>query len=137
LTPDGVFSRTYIDIAGRSAEGDFATSQGAPPDQLPAAKDFLAAYEAAGYRDPAEAFGLYAYDATNVVIEALSRILPGRERIDDALRDQLRHAIQDIKLEGITGRIAFDEFGDTTTRILTVYKVEGTHWTPQKTAEFQ
>ena len=137
LTPDGVFSRTYIEIARQSAEGDYATAQGAPPDQLPAAKDFSAAYEAAGYRDPAEAFGLYTYDATNVVIEAMSRILPGQDRIDDALKDQLRQTIQGIQVDGITGRIAFDDFGDTTTRILTVYKVEAGQWKPQKTADFK
>ena len=136
LTPDGVFSRTYIDIAHQSAEGDYATSQGAPPDQLPAAKDFFAAYDAAGYRDPPEAFGLHAFDATNVVIEALARILPGQNQIDDAQKDRLRQTIQDLQLDGITGRIAFDEYGDTKTRILTVYKVEGAQWRPQKTAAF-
>ncbi|HEV3363721.1 MAG TPA: branched-chain amino acid ABC transporter substrate-binding protein [Acidimicrobiia bacterium] len=137
MSGDGVYSATYIGIAGRAAEGDYATSQGAPPDRLPAAKDFFAAYKAAGYPEPAEAFGPYAYDAANVIIEALAKVLPGQDEIDDPLRQRLRQAVQDINLAGVTGTVAFDEFGDTTTRVLTVYKVQSGAWIPQKTADFK
>jgi branched-chain amino acid transport system substrate-binding protein len=137
MSGDGVYSDTYIRIAGPAAEGDFATSQGAPPDRLPAAKDFFAAYQAAGYPDPAEAFGPYAYDAANVIIEALAAVLPGHDKIDDPLRERLRQAVQDIHVDGITGTVAFDEFGDTTTRVLTVYKVHAGAWVPQTTAAFK
>jgi branched-chain amino acid transport system substrate-binding protein len=45
--------------------------------------------------------------------------------------------VQDVGIDGVTGRVTFDEFGDTTTRILTVYKIDGQAWKPQKTDEFK
>ncbi|HVW33618.1 MAG TPA: branched-chain amino acid ABC transporter substrate-binding protein [Acidimicrobiia bacterium] len=134
---DGIFDKTYIDVAKQAGEGDYATSVGAPTDQLATAKAFVDAYNAAGYADPYSAYGAYAYDAANVIIEALSKVLPGQDKIDDALRVKFRQALQDVGIDGVTGRVAFDEFGDTTTRILTVYKVDGQAWKPQKTEEFK
>jgi branched-chain amino acid transport system substrate-binding protein len=124
-------------VAKEAGEGDFATSVGAPTDQLPTAKAFVDAYKAAGYADPYSAYGAYAYDAANAIIEALSKVLPDQNRVDDALRPKFRQAVQDGSIDGVTGRVAFDEFGDTTTRILTVYKVDGGAWKPQKTEEFK
>jgi branched-chain amino acid transport system substrate-binding protein len=134
---DGIFDKTYIDVAKEAGEGDFATSVGAPTDQLPTAKAFVDAYKAAGYADPYSAYGAYAYDAANAIIGALSKVLPGQSKIDDALRPKFRQAVQDGSIDGVTGKVAFDEFGDTTTRILTVYKVDGGAWKPQKTEEFK
>jgi branched-chain amino acid transport system substrate-binding protein len=134
---DGIFDKTYIDVAKQAGEGDFATSVGAPTDQLPTAKAFVDAYKAAGYADPYSAYGAYAYDAANAIIEALSKVLPDQSKIDDALRVKFRQALQDGSIDGVTGKVAFDQFGDTTTRILTVYKVDGGVWKPQKTEEFK
>ena len=33
-----------------------------------------------------------------------------------------------VAFDGVTGKVAFDEFGDTTTKVLTVYKVKGGKW---------
>ena len=40
-----------------------------------------------------------------------------------------------VSFDGATGQVAFDEFGDTTTKVLTVYKVEGGKWVADKTGE--
>ena len=45
-------------------------------------------------------------------------------------------AVGSTNLQGVTGSVAFDEFGDTTNRVLTVYKVAGGAWKPEKTASF-
>ena len=37
----------------------------------------------------------------------------------------------------IRDRVAFDEFGDTTSKILTVYKVDAGKWIPAKTDTFK
>ncbi len=134
---DGIFDKTYIDVAKQAGEGDFATSVGAPTEQLPTAKAFVDAYAAARYPDPYSAYGAYAYDAANVIIEGLSKALPDQGKIDDALRAKFRQAVQDGSIDGVTGKVSFDQFGDTTTRILTVYKVDGGAWKPQKTEEFK
>jgi branched-chain amino acid transport system substrate-binding protein len=134
---DGIYSGTYITVAKQAGEGDLATSVGAPTDKLPAAKSFVDAYQAAGYADPYEAYGAYAYDAASVIINALAKVLPDESKITDELRPKLRQAVQDGVIDGVTGKVGFDQFGDTTTRVLTVYKVENQAWKPQETKEFQ
>jgi branched-chain amino acid transport system substrate-binding protein len=134
---DGIFSGTYITVAKAAGEGDFATSVGAPTDKLPSAKAFVDAYSAAGYADPYEAYGAYAFDAANVIISALAKVLADADEIDDEVRVKFRQAVQDGSVDGVTGKVAFDQFGDTTTRVLTVYKVEGGAWKPQETKAFE
>ena len=134
---DGIFDATFIQNAGPSANGDLATSVGAPPEKLDSAKKFIEDYEAANYSEPYSAYGPQAYDAANVIIDALEEVLEGKDAIDDAVRQELIEAIQDTDLSGVTGDVSFDEFGDTTTRLLTVYKVEGGAWKDVETGEFQ
>jgi branched-chain amino acid transport system substrate-binding protein len=134
---DGIFDPTYINVAKQGSEGDFATSVGAPTEQLPTAQSFIDAYKAAGYADPYSAYGAYAYDAANAIIAALAKVLPDKDSIGDEVRTELRQAVQDGSIDGVTGKVAFDQFGDTTTRILTVYKVDAGAWKPQETKEFQ
>ena len=42
-------------------------------------------------------------------------------------------AMGSVKFDGATGPVAFDQYGDTTTKELTVYKVEGGKWAADKT----
>ena len=72
---DGIYSGEYIKLAGATADGDLATSVGAPTDTLPSATAFVEAYNAGGYSEPYEAYGAYAYDAANSIINAL-KVVP-------------------------------------------------------------
>jgi branched-chain amino acid transport system substrate-binding protein len=135
-----ILDPAYVTLAKDAAVGDFATSVGAATEQLPTARPFVAAYKAAGYVDPADVYGAYAYDAANAVIAALAKVLPGEPRVTDALRPRLRQALQDGALDGATGRVAFDRFGDRTTGPLTVYEVRkpspgAIAWTPKETQQ--
>ena len=83
----------------------------------------------------------YLHEA-NAVIAALTKVLPGQGKLTDEVRVKLRQAVQDGTVDGVTGKVAFDRFGDRTTRVLTVYQVEkdasGTlAWKPKETKEFQ
>lgn len=133
---DGIVDKTYVSVAGQSAEGDYATNVGAPPEQLPSAKGFIDAYKAAGYKDAFSAYGPLSYDAGQVVVNALAKVLPGKTAIDDSVRKAVIAAIQGTTLEGVTGKVAFDQFGDTVTKVLTMYKVAGGDFKPEKTGEF-
>jgi branched-chain amino acid transport system substrate-binding protein len=140
---DGVYSSKYFETAGDAAIGDLVTSVGAPTDELDSAKDFVTAYNADPElkKDPYEAYGAYAYDAANVIIKAMSTVLPSAKAIDDATRTKLIDAVQHVSIDGVTGKVAFDKFGDTTTKILTVYKGEKSadklEWKAAKTDEFK
>ena len=129
---DGLKSEQYFALAGSTAEGDLSTSVGAPPETLDSAKQFLTDYEAAGFADPYEAYGAYAYDAANAIIEGLKVSLPSAEDAESA-RQATVEAISGVSLQGATGEVSFDEFGDATAKVLTVYKVEGDKWVADKT----
>ncbi|MDP8961392.1 MAG: branched-chain amino acid ABC transporter substrate-binding protein [Actinomycetota bacterium] len=132
---DGIYDPTYVQTAGPAAEGDLATSIGAPIRTLPSGQEFVAAYEEAGYTDDFGAFGAYAYDAANVIIEALAKVLPETDQISDSTRQAVVDAVAQTDLSGVTGPVRFDSFGDTTTKVITVYRVSGGTWQPVKTGE--
>lgn len=119
---DGIYDDTFFETGGEGTIGDFATSVGAPLTELDSAADFIEAYDAAGFDDPPSAYGGYAYDAANVIIEALTEAVSEDADIT-TIRTDLIEAIQGVEIDGVTGPVAFDELGDTTTKVLTVYKV--------------
>ncbi|WP_421008356.1 branched-chain amino acid ABC transporter substrate-binding protein [Janibacter sp. G349] len=133
---DGIFSPEFIKLAGKGSDGDLATSVGAPTESLDAGKKFLDDYEKAGYSDPAEAYGAYAYDAGQSIIEALKVSLKDADTVEDA-RQATIDAMKDVSFDGVTGKVAFDEYGDNTTRVLTAYEVKGGKWTDVNTEEFK
>ncbi len=131
---DGIYSGKYIENGG--VEGDLATSVGAPTESLESAKAFVDAYKAAGYKEPYEAYGAYAYDAANVIIEALKVTLKDKTEVNEEVRQATIDQVGKVSISGVTGQVAFDQFGDTTTKVLTVYTVEKKAWVAKKTAEF-
>lgn len=124
---DGIFDPTFIELAGSGSDGDLATSVGAPPEELPSAADFISAYEAAGFAEPYAAYGPMSYDAANAIIEALKVALPDAADAKSA-REAIVAATNDVAFDGASGRVEFDEFGDTITRTITVYKVASGAW---------
>ncbi len=131
---DGIYSAKFIENGG--VEGDLATSVGAPTESLESAKAFVDAYKQAGYAEPYEAYGAYAYDAANVIIEGLKTALKDKTEINEEVRQAIVAAVGQVKISGVTGDVAFDEFGDTTTKILTVYTVQDDKWVAKKTDTF-
>ena len=140
---DGIYSGKFFETAKEAGVGDLATSVGAPTDELESARDFVEAYndDPELKKDPYEAYGAYAYDAANVIIEALAQVLPDAESLDEATRTEIIEAIGDVSLDGVTGKVAFDEFGDNVTKVLTVYRGEDRNgtvtWVAAKTDEFK
>jgi branched-chain amino acid transport system substrate-binding protein len=100
------------------------------------ASQFLADYKAAGFRDPHGAYGHLAYDAANVIINALPAALGSASSIDDRVKQKVIEEVGKTNLNGASGRVAFDQFGDTVTRTLTMNRVENGVFTPIKSGEF-
>ena len=109
---------------------------GAPAESLESAAAFIKAYDEAGFAEPFGAYGMYSYDAAKAIIEALKVTLPDAEDAASARKPTVE-ALNDVDFEGASGRVAFDEFGDSVSRVLTVYKVEGGAWAASKTEDFQ
>ncbi|MEV1081771.1 branched-chain amino acid ABC transporter substrate-binding protein [Streptomyces sp. NPDC050211] len=134
---DGMFASTYIEAAGASSEGDLVTAIGVPADTLPAAKTFIETYKAKGYKGDYGAYGAYAYDATTAIINAVKAAAEANDGevpsdMND-LRSTVVDEVQKTNFEGITGKLSFDEYGDTTNKQLTVYQVKNGEWKAVKT----
>ncbi|MDC5695880.1 branched-chain amino acid ABC transporter substrate-binding protein [Intrasporangium calvum] len=125
---DGIYDPTFIQLAGATSEGDFATSVGEPTDATEAGKKFLAEYEAAKFAEPSAAYGGYSYDAANAIIEGLKVALKDASDVKSA-RQAIVDAVGQVSFAGVTGQVAFDEFGDTKVKVISGYKVEGGKWT--------
>lgn len=132
---DGIKSDEFVKLAGNAADGNYATSVGAPTDQLETAKKFVDDYEKAGYEDPYEAFGAYSFDATNAVIKALAVALKDATDVKSA-RQKVIEALSATDFDGVTGKVGFDEFGDPVNKVLTVYEVKGGKWEASNTESF-
>ncbi|MER6060917.1 MULTISPECIES: branched-chain amino acid ABC transporter substrate-binding protein [unclassified Streptomyces] len=124
---DGMFTPTYIKTAGKAAEGDLVTSIGVPVDTLPAAKTFVDTYKAKKYPGDYGTYGSYAYDAATAIIKAVGQVVKDGKVPSDA-RAQIVDAVQKTSFDGISGKISFDQYGDTTNKQLTVYQVKNGEW---------
>jgi len=133
---DGIYDPKFVTLAGKTADNDLATSVGAPVDALESAKKFVADYNAAGYKDPYAAYGGYSYDAANAIINALKTSLKDAKDVESA-REATVDALGKVAFDGVTGKVAFDQYGDTTSKVLTVYKVAGGKWTTVETKDFE
>ncbi|WP_460661450.1 branched-chain amino acid ABC transporter substrate-binding protein [Kribbella swartbergensis] len=133
---DGIYDPKFISLAGKTSENDLATSVGAPIDQLESAKKFVEDYNAAGFKDPYAAYGGYSYDAANAIINALKESLKDASDVESA-RPKTVEAMSKVSFDGVTGKVAFDQYGDTTSKVLTVYKVSGGKWSTVETKEFK
>ncbi|MCG7211012.1 MULTISPECIES: branched-chain amino acid ABC transporter substrate-binding protein [Streptomyces] len=126
---DGIYADDYLKLAGSAATGDMATSVGAPVETLDSAKEFVANYKAAGYKEAYGAYGGYSYDSAWSIIEAVKKVVDdnGGKLPSDA-RAKITAAVQNVSFDGVTGKVSFDEFGDATNKQLTVYKVDSGAW---------
>ncbi|WP_026316439.1 branched-chain amino acid ABC transporter substrate-binding protein [Actinokineospora enzanensis] len=130
---DGLKDDKFIELGAK--DGDLATSVGAPVEDLDTAKAYLDAYKAKKFKDDYSAYGGFAYDAANVVVVSLGKALAGGEW-SDAKRADLIKAVQGYSAQGATGDVKFDQYGDSTNKLLTVYKVQGGKWATETTGTF-
>jgi branched-chain amino acid transport system substrate-binding protein len=134
---DGIYSAEFIKLAGESGTGDLATSVGAPVEELPSAKDFVANYKSAGYKDDYEAYGGYSYDSAWAIIEAVKKVVEDNNgKLPGDARAKITEAMQGVSFDGVTGKVSFDEYGDATNKQLTVYSVEGGEWKAVKSGTY-
>lgn len=131
---DGIYDGKFIELGG--TDGDLATSVGAPVETLDSAKAFVTAYNAGGYAEGYSAYGAYAYDAANAIIASLKTSLASAADAKSA-RAATVTDIAKVSFEGATGKVGFDEWGDSVSRVLTVYKVDGGKWVAEKTGELK
>lgn len=124
---DGIVDQKFVELGGRP--GDLATNVGAPAESLDSAKEFIAAYTEANYPEGYSAYGAFTYDATNVIIASLAKTI-GTGTWSEASRATLIDNVAATDMQGASGPLKFDQYGDTTNKVLTVYTVKDGNFAP-------
>ncbi|UZJ34087.1 branched-chain amino acid ABC transporter substrate-binding protein [Streptomyces endophytica] len=134
---DGMYSADYIKL-NKKAQGDYASSVGKPVEQLPSAKKYIADYKAAGFKEPYEAYGGSTYDSTWALIQAVKNVVEANNgKLPDDARKKVTDAMNKVTFDGVTGKVAFDKYGDTTNTMITAYQVEKGDWAARFSAPFK
>jgi branched-chain amino acid transport system substrate-binding protein len=130
FVPDGCYEEAFIKAAGPDVLNGrvYATIGGKDPSLLTseAGADFMKKYREKFGKDP-EAYAVYGYEAAMVFLAAV-------EKVKKADREELRQAVLATKDfdKGALGKWSFDENGDTTLQELTISRIEGGKFVPQK-----
>ncbi|MGE5270522.1 MAG: branched-chain amino acid ABC transporter substrate-binding protein [Thiohalocapsa sp.] len=118
---DGVYGAEILKGAGfPAAEGLYATI--AAPNILdnPDAKPFVEKF-AKKYGQQPENYSITAYDAALVIIDAIKRVAASGKEVN---RANVRDAIQTSHVKTLQGEVSFDENGDITNRVISVFQIK-------------
>jgi branched-chain amino acid transport system substrate-binding protein len=122
---DGIETTDCINQAAGNENGVLATSAGADATQVAGAKDTITKFRQAftGAND----FGGYtmqAYDAANILMLAIGNAIQANGG-NMPTRKQVRDAMAKITTyQGVIGNYGFDQNGDTTLKIVSIYEVK-------------
>lgn len=125
----GIKSDTFNETAGASAEGTLCFVEGAPTEKLPGGRRFLDAYAKAGFKEPSEAYGPFAYVAANLVIDAIEAVGPDRARVAERLKRTRNPST-------IIGPVEFDEHGQNTVPLISKYVSQDGKWVLWEDSEY-
>ncbi len=118
---DGIVEDEFLKVGGDAAANSYGTVAAIDATKVPAAGAFLSSYKAK-YNDDPGAYSANAYVCANLIIAAVKAVGPDREKVRAWVAGQKAYS-------SILGTFGFDANGDTTNRIISVYKVESGKWT--------
>lgn len=105
IGPDGWDSPDLVKIAGEAVEGGYFSNHYSPDDTRPEVVAWVKKYKEKFGQTP-DALGTLAYDATNLLLEAIRKA-----NSDDPVK--IRAALASIKgFKGVTGESAMDDNGN-------------------------
>jgi branched-chain amino acid transport system substrate-binding protein len=132
IGPDGIFLDEFLSQGGEAAEGSYITFGGLPESELSAkGQQFVQEYESR-YDDPIQPYTAYAYEAANVMLDAIERASEKGEVTREAVLNEV-FATEDYN--GVLGTWSFDEDGDTTLTELSIQRVENGEFVYQRTVD--
>ncbi|MPY65686.1 branched-chain amino acid ABC transporter substrate-binding protein [Deinococcus sp. SDU3-2] len=121
---DGMDSSELATIAGRGATNIYFTTVAAPIDALPAAKTFAANFQKT-FKDQAQGFAAFGYDAAKVVLQGIlaahkanGNKVPSRTQVESAIRKGTFTGL-------LSGNVSFNSVGDRRSATLYVMNVQG------------
>lgn len=124
---DGIFGPEIINLAGESTEGIYTTRP--IPFSSEELEAFTERYIDTYGEEPASAFNTNAYDATQLLLNAIEEV--GTVDDDGNLvidRVALREAIRSATLDGLTGQLECDSTGECAQVEIGFYQVQDGEW---------
>jgi branched-chain amino acid transport system substrate-binding protein len=132
IGPDGIFLDEFLSQGGAAAEGAYITFGGLPESELSdKGQQFVQEYESR-YDDEIQPYTAYAYEAANVMLDAIERASKKGEVTRETVLKEI-FATEDYN--GVLGTWSFDEDGDTTLTELSVQRVENGEFEYQRTID--
>ncbi|MFM8177205.1 MAG: branched-chain amino acid ABC transporter substrate-binding protein, partial [Candidatus Limnocylindrus sp.] len=121
---DGSGDGSYIAIAGAAAAKSFSSV--AAIENIPDKAGFAAKYEAE-YGEAPGAYSAAGYACAQVILDAIKRAAAAGE----VTRETVRAAVVDtaVTYSTVLGDLSFDEVGDTSQKVISLYEVVDGNWT--------
>lgn len=151
LTPEGARLRTQMEKLGikagfegtsgilnedfnktlgaKVAEGSTSFGEGAPFEKLPGGKEFFNNYKKEGFKDEPEFYGVFAYIAAQLIMDAVEKVGPDREKVADVIARTERQS-------SVIGPIKFDKDGQNILPAVTAYVSQDDKWVVWEDSEY-
>jgi branched-chain amino acid transport system substrate-binding protein len=125
----GIKSDAYIQGLGPLAEGSLSFIEGAPIEKLPGGKYFQEQYDKAGYKEPPEAYGAFAFVAMQLILDTIERVGPDRKKVTDALGKVANY-------DSIVGPVTFDDHGQNNVPLISKFVAQDGKWVIWEDSEY-
>jgi branched-chain amino acid transport system substrate-binding protein len=126
----GIMGDAFITAVGPElAEGTVTFFDCPPISKMTGGTMFMDAYKAAGYSEPPEAYGPFAFAATTLVMETIEKVGPDRAKITEGLKN-----VKEVP--SIIAPITFDDHGQNITPLTTKYVVQDGKWVVWEDSEY-
>jgi branched-chain amino acid transport system substrate-binding protein len=119
MAGDGAHTAEFLKLAANDANGVIASLPGVPTEQMPAGSEFMRKFEAK--YGQIQLYAPYCYDAMRIIAAAMQKA----NSVEPAVYLPM---VKDIKYNGVTTTIAFDEKGDLKDGAVSIYKAENGAW---------
>jgi branched-chain amino acid transport system substrate-binding protein len=116
-------------IGAKVAEGCMSFGEGAPFEKLPGGKEFFSNYQKEGFKDEPEFYGIFAYVAAQLIMDAIEKLGPDREKVADELARTERKS-------SVIGPISYDKDGQNILPVVTAYVSQDGKWVVWEDSEY-
>jgi branched-chain amino acid transport system substrate-binding protein len=117
LGGDGVCTPEFMKLGGPASEGNFCSLPGMPLEKLAKGPEFKDKFRKK-FNGEIQLYAPYVYDAVMVMVDSMKRansVEPAKYLVE----------VGKSNYDGVTARIAFDEFGDLKGGAISVYRYKG------------
>ena len=135
LGGDGIVTAQCIKDASDKAVGMYGTVATVAAEKVPGAQSTISAFKSA-YPNASDygAYTMPAYDCAKILIQAIDKAIKANNG-NMPSRSQVLSQMANVDYTGVLGHTSFDQNGDTTNKVITIYTVKDatTGWEVEST----